>query len=342
MAEYGAHISSIASGDQPSILEVLAQENLMSIIRPAFKHACRVLGGKFPERLAWLYQYSDEAYLVLDLLVQHYYLHHYCSSFAENFYSMKRVSTVSNDKPTSKLEKKVIKKSLLFLVLVPYLKAKIDEQFEKWREKSADGLLREKVSYVAKFLRLFVIVYPYIHMSYEGTMLYYNLAYAIHKSRVHSPFLHFSGIELRSLTMQDILQQSQSEKARPPNMNWRQYCQWLLQLALSSVAAGISTGLTVAVFFLQFLEWWYTSDTKSTFTAFPTPPPPKNVYKTNFPHSVCPVCGNKRTNDTALSSSGFVFCYPCIHNYVKEHGCCPVTGLPSNFHNLVKLYLPGS
>lgn len=342
MAEYGAHISSIASGDQPSILEVLAQENLMSIIRPAFKHACRILGGKFPARMAWLYQYSDEAYLVLDFIVQHYYLHRYCSSFAENFYSMKRVSTVLTDKPTSQLNKQVIKKSLLFLVFVPYLKAKMDEQFEKWREKNADGLLREKAPYVVKFMQLFLTVYPYIHMSYEGTMLYYHLAYAIHKSHIHSPFLYFAGVELHTLTMQDILQQSQGEKARPSNKSWQHYWQWLLQLALSSVAAGISTGLTVAVFFLQFLEWWYTSDTSTTFTTFPTPPPPKNVYKTNFPPSFCPICGNKRTNDTALSSSGFVFCYPCIHNYVKKHGCCPVTGLSSNLQNLVKLYLPES
>ena len=42
MAEFGAHLTSTDDGDKPSIFEVLAQENLMTALRPALKHACRV------------------------------------------------------------------------------------------------------------------------------------------------------------------------------------------------------------------------------------------------------------------------------------------------------------
>ena len=53
----------------------------------------------------------------------------------------------------------------------------------------------------------------------------------------------------------------------------------------------------------------------------------------------CPLCKNVRTNPTALGSSGYVFCYPCIHRYLSQHGCCPVTHLPSTPHQLVRLYV---
>ncbi len=43
MAEHGAHITSAGDdADRPTIFEVLAQESLMSTVRPALKHAIRV------------------------------------------------------------------------------------------------------------------------------------------------------------------------------------------------------------------------------------------------------------------------------------------------------------
>ena len=44
MAEYGAHLTSagVEDGGRPSFFEVLAQESLMSTLRPALKHIIRV------------------------------------------------------------------------------------------------------------------------------------------------------------------------------------------------------------------------------------------------------------------------------------------------------------
>ena len=42
MAEHGAHLTSAQLADEPTIFEVLAQDSLMLIIRPAVKHAVRV------------------------------------------------------------------------------------------------------------------------------------------------------------------------------------------------------------------------------------------------------------------------------------------------------------
>jgi hypothetical protein len=41
-----------------------------------------------------------------------------------------------------------------------------------------------------------VTVYPYIHMSWEGSMLIYQTAYMLGKISCHSPLLHLSGTRL--------------------------------------------------------------------------------------------------------------------------------------------------
>ena len=43
MAEHAAHLTSATDADRPSVFEVLAQDNLMMTIRPAGRHAVRVI-----------------------------------------------------------------------------------------------------------------------------------------------------------------------------------------------------------------------------------------------------------------------------------------------------------
>lgn len=42
MAEAGAHLTSTAADQRPSIFEVLAQETLMEAVKPALRHAVKV------------------------------------------------------------------------------------------------------------------------------------------------------------------------------------------------------------------------------------------------------------------------------------------------------------
>jgi len=52
----------------------------------------------------------------------------------------------------------------------------------------------------------------------------------------------------------------------------------------------------------------------------------------------CPLCGDTRVNPALLPASGYAFCYPCIHNHVEQHGCCPVTLAPASVDTIRKLY----
>lgn len=130
---------------------------------------------------------------------------------------------------------------------------------------------------------------------------------------------------------------------------------WLMGQAARGAVVSLSTSLTLGVFFLQFLEWWYSSDNQSTvksLTSPPAPPPPLHLQRDQSEDSEpdasssssrdCPLCRRPRTNATVLSTSGFVFCYRCVYTYVKANHRCPVTGYPTELQHLIKIYAPES
>ena len=50
------------------------------------------------------------------------------------------------------------------------------------------------------------------------------------------------------------------------------FCKKIFNVA----AVSVSTGLSVGVFFIQFLNWWYANDVNATsLTSLPVPDPPE-------------------------------------------------------------------
>ncbi|KAH9292531.1 hypothetical protein KI387_042279, partial [Taxus chinensis] len=104
--------------------------------------------------------------------------------------------------------------------------------------------------------------------------------------------------------------------------------QRLLLHSLYTTLDYAQNGLIAAVFFFKMMEWWYQSaeERLTSPTVYPPPPPPPQpkVAENGIPlppdRTICPLCSHKRTNPTLVAVSGFVFCYPCIFNYVsKKH-----------------------
>lgn len=54
-------------------------------------------------------------------------------------------------------------------------------------------------------------------------------------------------------------------------------------------------------------------------------------------NNTCPLCRKKRNNPCA-SSSGFVFCYICLLEAVRESPFCPVTGISCVESDILRLY----
>ncbi|XP_058020441.1 peroxisome assembly protein 12 [Ahaetulla prasina] len=358
MAEHGAHLTATSTyEDRPSIFEVVAQDSLMTAVRPAFQHVIKVLAESNPSYYGFLWRWFDEIYTILDLLLQQHYLFRCSASFSENFYGLKRVALKSKRNQqrslaTAGLPQKHHWKSLCLLVLVPYLRTKLEKLISRLQEED-DYSIHPPSSCWKRFYKAFLAAYPFVNMAWEGWFLVQQLCYILGKARHHSPLLRLAGVYLARLTAEDLralenIHVAAGDVLRSSN-SMKEQMRSAGKKILGAFTFSLSTGLSVGIFFLQFLEWWYSAENQETIkslTAMPVPPPPVHLdYETDSPllpklKTICPLCRKIRANDTALSTSGFVFCYRCVYSYVKHHQQCPITGYATELQHLVKLYTP--
>lgn len=363
-----AHLSSVAAvadSSVPSVFEVIAQESLVSTLKPAMHHVLRISAERNPQQFGRLLAYYDELYIALHFLLENYYLTHYDASFSENFYGLRRVTgdgtsqgsvvagasdaAVADDMQVVRskvrhLTRTEQRRSLFFLVVVPYIKSKLDRCYEHLSESVMS--LHHVNNLRCRLYRAFLAAYPLLHALWEGSVFYYHLAFMFGKSRCHSPFLLLANLMLRHLTDDEIVaSQSPSMplKAALIGKSWRERALIVVSRLLSWTVLVLSASLSTGIFFLQFLQWWYASDQRApAMTSLPNPgPPSKQVAVTSGEcrlANICPLCNKLRVNDTALSVSGYVFCYQCIFKFVRDKACCPVTGYPARADHLIRIY----
>ncbi|CAL1588679.1 unnamed protein product [Knipowitschia caucasica] len=346
MAEAGAHLTSSAALEQPSIFEVLAQESLMEAVKPALRHAVKILAESNPSRYGFLWRCFDELYLMLDVLLQKHFLSHCSASFSENFYGLKRVG---GGQQGLALKSRSYWWSLLLLCLVPYLRAKLEAVLAKQRDEE-DFSIRLGQSRLQRMYRAAVAAFPYVSSAGQALVFCQQLLFVFGVAKTHSPLLWLAQVRLARLSAQDIRHMQLREGSEPEPTGGRTW--QFLSKATRGIAVSLSTSLSLGVFFLQFLEWWYSSenqDTVKTLTSLPAPPPPLHLRPPNQSsaecqryYQTCPLCHKPRSNATVLSTSGFVFCYRCVYTYVKAQRRCPVTGFPSELQQLIKIYSPES
>ncbi|XP_029648501.1 peroxisome assembly protein 12 [Octopus sinensis] len=346
MAEHAAHLTNTTSNKRPSIFEILAQDSLNRVIQPAVKRAVRVFAEQFPDKYGWLITYFNEIYACLDLFIQNYYLYRYGGSFTEQFYGIKRIT--NSEKTLKHLPKNVHLKSLLFLVIVPYVREKWKLSYEYFKESQhqhTPSIYRQIRIHPMKTALL--SVFPHINGLWEFFILLFELGYIFQHTNWSSPDHYFAGVQLVADSEgNDVFSKADSKKTNFQLLfcsNFFTSFMNLLKYLFKITSFGLSTGLSVAVFFLQFLDYWYNTQNKMNspvaLTALPIPPKPvKLKLPAGCSYSTCPLCKKTRTNDTVLSVTGFVFCYPCIYDYVSEYKCCPITKYPSNIQHLVRIY----
>ncbi|XP_073351415.1 peroxisome assembly protein 12 [Pagrus major] len=365
MAEAGAHLTSTAVNEQPSIFEVVAQESLMEAVRPALRHAVKVLAESNPSRFGFLWRSFEELYLLLDLLLQNHFLSHCSASFSENFYGLKRVTAGRRLPGLLGLHRKSHWRSLLLLCLVPYLRAKLEAKLVRQRDEE-DFSIRLAQTRGQRLYRAAMAAYPYVSSAWQAWVFCQQLLFVFGVARTHNPLLWLARVRLARLNAQDIrhMELKSSRTGNPAEGSLVQRAWWLMSQGARGVALSLSTSLSMGVFFLQFLEWWYSSDNQSTvktLTSLPAPPPPVHLQQEHSGQDSspissnedkdtqlssdrikCPLCRRLRTNATVLSTSGFVFCYRCIYTYVKANRRCPLTSYPTELQHLIKIYSPES
>ncbi|GJJ07584.1 hypothetical protein Clacol_001787 [Clathrus columnatus] len=316
---------------RPSLFELVAQEQLRDLLQPALKYVLAVFAQRNPRYLLRIVNRHEEFYSIIMFIVERHYLKTRDASFAENFYGLKRrrkqfIPTeradlaVNSLLPENKLRSKDIWQSLLFLIGIPYLRAKAQDYYESLGGGVDEDILRntslnsssDHSSRKEKLRRLYKRVYPILNFIYEIWLLYWNIGYLFDKTSFYRPWLSWLGLELRRLGPEDM---------KPlASINKRESRRGQLTLGISSVPRFFLNSLRIllpsAIFFIKFLEWWYSPSSPARILARPKtgpaiPPPkmlqphPQGVPMENLQYGQCPICRNYIANATALPSGYF-------------------------------------
>lgn len=318
MAENAAHIS-FSTQRIPTLFEVIAQESLAELIRPAFKQIVEFWHSRNPNQCPWLYKRFEEIYLVVNTIVQYHYFRLHGGSFAESLYGLKRAvlnSTISDSRVLTPAVHQCL--SFLSIVLVPYMKAKGDQMMMNL------SLSAESQAYK----RNAVFVYKVLLATWQVATFVQYILYLSGKSQSHSLVLKLLGIYLCYKTEQDYKQELANRRCAV----WPVFLQ-----------NAASYGLETFAFSLQALQWWFTEGTKQTVNSGSLPPPPQQSpsLKVGFDSdgtSACPICKQQLKIETVLLVSGYVFCYRCIWDVLNVEKKCPVTGIPATVDDLIRIY----
>ena len=141
------------------------------ILNPRYFIFQRFLANNFPEKLNWLYRFSDEIFAIVDAALEFHYLQVSRGLFAEQFYNLQR-------KPSDAKSYKSSKSLTLFVhTLLPYLKTKLFRLYEKVVINGESTPLPFLTRNVIQLFQNFS------DLSYHGINLAFSLMYIIGISR---------------------------------------------------------------------------------------------------------------------------------------------------------------
>jgi peroxin-12 len=321
MAENAANFT-FTSQNRPSLFEVIASRSLDDTLHPALQKVALFLATNFPKNFNWLGKYYDETFLALNCALQYGYLKNYDSTFSENFYGLQRV--LDDGAPLSRHHRRI---SLLFAVLLPYFKRKLDEKASLYRLENADGCLRN--NFEGRFKKLLIFSHSTFEVTWGLLTVYNYVKYMSHQTDAQLPILALIKVKL---AYGDPVPEEPSFWATLLKGHFADLWQ------LNVLKNAITSTFEIMAFFLQFLQAWSAQQSNYSMTALPTVPPPVPDGKARNYQNKCPICLQHWKIPTVLPVSGYVFCFPCILRYLRENQKCPVTNLPAKPLDIVRLY----
>uniref|UniRef100_A0ACD5U6U5 Uncharacterized protein n=1 Tax=Avena sativa TaxID=4498 RepID=A0ACD5U6U5_AVESA len=312
-------------GARPTFFEMSAAQQLPASLRAALSYSLGVFALRRPF-LHKVLDYEDECFALLMSVLESHSLRTTDGSFSESLYGLRRrpvkvsvnrssLGTESNDKAyDSALRKRQKTLSVIFLVVLPYFKSKLQSIYNKEREARLQASLWDQgevdeagfvsdqqgatsqahventtgeVSHLTRvktnFAALIGVFYPWIHATNEGLSFAYQLLYLLDATAFYSPGLHVLGLHICRATGQELMDSSsrisrirsrELERLRGPP--WLKIMQRVLLNCMYTTLDYAQTGLIAAVFFFKMMEWWYQSaeERMSAPTVYPPPPPP--------------------------------------------------------------------
>ncbi|KAJ3323345.1 ubiquitin-protein ligase peroxin 12 [Boothiomyces sp. JEL0866] len=315
--------TSAVGQDDPSVFEIIANEKMNSLLLPSFEYILTQLTQQYYFLLP-LHRRRKLLYCLLMMCIEFSYLKRYGGSVTENFYGLKR-------QRNGKLGRTLMILSLVELVFAPVYKTYLDEYYNQL-------LLQRQPK--TRFQKLFVNIYPYLHLATNSWSLILKTMYVYQVSKMHSPWQIVTGLGTARINMQDYQeidrmdaerkQEFQQSMARTAGMQ-RLYL--ILKYVSLKLFNYFSFVLPSGIFMFRFLEWWQTSNPKKQ--VLPIPPPPR-ITNEEMELGKCRICKRSFVNPAMLNS--IVYCYTCIHAYVEEHSKCPLTKGKAVSTDIRKIY----
>jgi peroxin-12 len=130
---------------RPSFYELAAQEQLQDLLKPCLRYILSVLAQRNPRHLLRVVNRFDEVYALMMWAIERHYLRTWGSSFAENFYGLRRrrrpgiatprAKTASSARTTQQAMEALrpidMHVSLFVLVGLPYVQTKLHDLWEQ-------------------------------------------------------------------------------------------------------------------------------------------------------------------------------------------------------------------
>ncbi|ONK57334.1 uncharacterized protein A4U43_C10F19010 [Asparagus officinalis] len=300
-----------------------AAQQLPSSLRAALTYSLGVFALRRPF-LHKVLDYDDEFFALLMLVLETHSLRTTDASFSESLYGLRRravkvgssqnsVNPESNEVSLhSSLRRRQKVLSVAFLVILPYMKSKLNSIYNREREARLQASLwgdddtrlddtdyfldqgeisdarlepssREGSSIAhikKKIVAIIGACYPWIHATNEGLSFAYQLLYLLDATGFYTPGLHVLGVHVCRATGQELMDTSSRisrirtrERERLRGPPWLKAVQRVLLSCVYTTLDYAQTGLIAAVFFFKMMEWWYQSAEERMSAPTVYPPP---------------------------------------------------------------------
>ena len=334
----------------PTFIETYLARSTNSTLHDFFVFAHQMLADRSRVATVTL-PYSSELFYALWTLLEWNMLRVADSTFAEYIFGLKRVH-FAGFRPEMRLAEVIETPfaalrlrpltmsgklwSVFLQGLLPYIRLLLSRRYTKLTDRSDDAVLQRSAEerrspFVRQLNRLIETLFPVLQFSLDGATFAYEVAYLLEKSPFLSPLLHLNKIVVRRLTSLDGRKLQSSPAAKRVLM--------LAQMLLLVIMLGF-----------RYLEWRSSARSSSASgleaegVAGTVPPPPMDDQlslppgATLPPHGECPVCKREIVNPAVNSATGIVCCFPCLQQFIREHGRCPVTNNPTVLQSIRRLF----
>eukprot|EP01031_Cornospumella_fuschlensis_P026213 gene26213-31667_t len=314
---------------QPSLFELIMLENMEKLVKPAFRHILISISGHLDS--ASLFDQADNLSHAINAALEAKYLYYspFSSTWIESLYGLARTAST----PTKQLTLTQKTVSFAYVCIMPKLIAYLKALKERYRnelegdQSSGNDWKRRLFRYSALALSG---LGDLIAFADTTLVMIFRLLYVANLSPYHHP--------LFALLQMTLVKKRHLEKLASPNTTVASNTtNWTMSAIIMIIYA-----IKAAEFFTNndLSEYYIASKLAPPTPVLPAPPPPKVARGGVIPPqdpTLCPLCLNKYIHPVA-SSSGYVYCYLCILEYVREKGTCPITAMPCKEADLIRIY----